>query len=149
MWARDTGIIASLLRDIQYRDSLLILQLVYQCVNKGQTNKILNTAVIQTSILNIYRQKCFRHTIHIYVAIHPKRGLNFRVDSVTGKTTIIDLFSEWYPLISVLFWKGIRGFQFSVFVLSFSLFQICLVSFDYANLVSHMGFLHWTHARNG
>ena len=28
--------------------------------------------------------------------------------------------------------------------LSFNLFQICLVSMDYALLISHMGILHWT-----
>ena len=34
-------------------------------------------------------------------------------------------------------------FKFFVFVLSFSLFHICLVSLDYALLISRMGILHW------
>ena len=53
-------------------------------------------------------------------------------------------------LIPLLFCKGVRGFQVFVpfvFVLSFSLFQIYLVSLDYALLISHMGILRWTHDR--
>ena len=50
-------------------------------------------------------------------------------------------------MIPLLFCKGVRGFQafvLFVYVLSFSLFQICLVSLDYALLISHMGIRHWT-----
>ena len=50
-------------------------------------------------------------------------------------------------LIRLLFCKEVSGFQAFVpfaFVLFFSLFQICLVSLDYALLISHTGILHWT-----
>ena len=50
-------------------------------------------------------------------------------------------------LITFLFCKGVRGFQVFVtfvFFLSFSLFQICLVSLDYALLIPRMGILQWT-----
>ena len=43
--------------------------------------------------------------------------------------------------------QGVRVFQAFVrfvFVFSFSLFQICVVSLDYALLISHIGILHWT-----
>ena len=45
------------------------------------------------------------------------------------------------------FAKGVRGFQAFVpfvLVLSFSLFQICLVCLDNAILISQMGILLWT-----
>ena len=45
-----------------------------------------------------------------------------------------------------LFWKEapvVQTFVLFVFVLTFSLFQICLVSWDYALLISHMRILHW------
>ena len=44
--------------------------------------------------------------------------------------------------------KGVRRFQTFVpfvFVFSFSLFQVCLVSLDYALLISGMGILHLTY----
>ena len=51
-------------------------------------------------------------------------------------------------LVPPLFCKGVRGFQAFVpfiFVLSFSLFQIYLVSLNNALLISHMRFLYWTY----
>ena len=51
-----------------------------------------------------------------------------------------------HPIL-FLFCKGVRGFQAFVpfvFVLSSSLFQICLFFLGYALLVSRMGILHWT-----
>ena len=59
-----------------------------------------------------------------------------------GRLTLLE------HLIPLLFCKGILGFQtfvYFVFILSFILFQICLVSFNYAFSVSHMGFLHWNY----
>ena len=50
-------------------------------------------------------------------------------------------------LIPLLFCTGVRWFQAFVrfvYVLSFGLFQICLVSLDYAILIPHMSILHWT-----
>ena len=50
-------------------------------------------------------------------------------------------------LIPLLFCEGVCGLQAFVrfvYVLSLSLFHICLVSLNYALLVSHMGILHWT-----
>ena len=54
-------------------------------------------------------------------------------------------------LIPLMFCKGVRGFQtfvLFVFVLSFSLFQICLVSLDYELLISLMVTLQWTWNNN-
>ena len=51
-------------------------------------------------------------------------------------------------LIPLLFCKGVREFHAFVpfvYVLSFNLFEICLVSLDYALLISRMGTLHWTY----
>ena len=46
-------------------------------------------------------------------------------------------------LIQILFCKDFREFQaFVLFVLSFSLFQICPVFLDYAPFTSHMVILH-------
>ena len=50
-------------------------------------------------------------------------------------------------MIPLLFCKEVGGYQafvLFVFVLSFSLFQICLVSLDYPLLIAHVGILHWT-----
>ena len=51
-------------------------------------------------------------------------------------------------LIPLLFCKGVRAFQSFVtflFVLSFSLFQIYLISLGNVLLKSHLGVLHWTY----
>ena len=50
-------------------------------------------------------------------------------------------------LITLLFCKGVRGFQAFVpfvLVLSFSSFQICLVFLDYALLNAHIGILSYS-----
>ena len=46
-----------------------------------------------------------------------------------------------------LFCKGVHGFKAfvsSIFVLSFSSFQMCLVSLDSSLAISHIGILNWT-----
>ena len=63
-----------------------------------------------------------------------------RIDDVRARQGILTLQVHLIPLP---FCKRVRGFQQSVpfvFVLSFNLFQICLISLNYVLLISYIGY---------